>query len=66
MLQETLYQDNLERICEKTHGKECLNMNEVAEILGCRDIRTVKKRFPFTDGYITVATLARLLTPEIS
>ena len=65
MLQETLYQDNLDRIREKAHGKECLNMKEVADILGFKDVRTVKKRFPFTDGYITVATLARMLTPKV-
>jgi DNA-binding transcriptional regulator LsrR (DeoR family) len=44
---------------------EFKRMKEVADILGFKDVRTVKKRFPFTDGYITVATLARMLTPKV-
>ncbi len=63
-LPETLYQDNLRRLSEKAQGKELLNLRETAEILGFRDVRTVKKRFPFVDGYISVATLARCLTPK--
>ena len=65
-LKDKLYRDNLERLLEKSNGKEILNLRETAEILGFRDTRTVKKRYPFVDGYISLATLARCLTPEFS
>ncbi len=61
--EETLYQDNLKVLREKSGGKEVLNLRETAELLGFKDTRTVKKRYPFVDGYITLATLARCLTP---
>lgn len=61
---EQLFQDNLEQLRKKANGKEVLNLRETAEILGFRDARTVKKRYPFVDGYISLATLARCLTPE--
>jgi len=61
--EDTLYQDNLRVLREKADGKEVLNLRETAEILGFKDTRTVKKRYPFVDGYITLATLARCLTP---
>ena len=64
--EDKLYRDNLERLLEKSQGKEILNLRETAEILGFRDTRTVKKRYPFVDGYISLATLARCLTPEMS
>ena len=48
---------------EKSGGKEILNLRETADILGFKDTRTVKKKFPFVDGYITLATLAYCLTP---
>ena len=41
-----------------------LNLRETANILGFKDTRTVKKMFPFVDGYITLPTLARCLTPR--
>jgi len=63
---EKLYQDNLNRLSEKAGGKEVLNLRETATILGFRDTRTVKKLYPFVDGYISIATLARCLTPETS
>ena len=62
--QEQLFQDNLEQLRKKANGKEVLNLRETAEILGFKDIRTVKKKYPFVDGYISLATLARCLTPE--
>ena len=65
-LKDRLYRDNLERLLEKSQGKEILNLRETAEILGFRDTRTVKKHYPFVDGYISMATLARCLTPEFS
>ena len=62
-LQEILYRENLKRLMEKSGGKEILNLRETADILGFKDTRTVKKKFPFVDGYITLATLAYCLTP---
>lgn len=56
------YRDNLERIIEAFPGKEVLLVSEVARWLG-KDPRTVKKLFPFKDGFgITIATLARCLS----
>ena len=63
--QDVLYQDNLKRLLEKTNGKELLNLRETAEILGFKDARTVKKLYPFANGYISVATLARCITVEM-
>lgn len=63
-LEETLYRDNLNMLRERAGGKEILNLRETAAILGFKDTRTVKKLFPYVDGYITLATLARCLTPR--
>lgn len=63
LLEERLYQDNLDMLREKAKGKELLNLRETAAILGFKDTRTVKKRFPFKDGYISLTNLARCLTP---
>ena len=60
---EILYHDNLNRFWEKTNGKELLNLRETALLLGFKDTRTVKKMFPFVNGYITISTLARCVTP---
>jgi len=60
---EILYHDNLNRFREKTNGKELLNLRETADLLGLKDTRTVKKIFPFVNGYITISTLARCVTP---
>ena len=62
-LQDILYQDNLTRLQEKSNGKEVLNLRETALILGFKDTRTVKKLYPFENGYISLATLARCMTP---
>ena len=63
-LEEIMYRDNLQMLRDKANGKEMLNLRETADILGFKDTRTVKKMFPFVDGYITLATLARCLTPR--
>lgn len=60
---EILYHDNLNRFREKANGKELLNLRETAILLGLKDTRTVKKMFPFVNGYITLSTLARCVTP---
>ena len=61
---EIIYRDTLAFLREKSGGKEILNLRETADILGFKDVRTVKKKFPFVDGYITLVTLARCLTPD--
>ena len=63
LLEERLYRDNLNTLREKANGKELLNLRETADILGFKDTRTVKKRFPFKDGYISLTNLARCMTP---
>lgn len=62
---EQLFHDNVEQLRKKAEGKEFLNLRETANILGFKDTRTVKKKFPFVDGYISIATLARCITPEV-
>ena len=63
LFEEKLYRDNLDTLREKSKGKELLNLRETADILGFKDTRTVKKRFPFKDGYISLTNLARCMTP---
>ena len=60
---EVLYQDNLKLLQEKANGKEMLNLRETAALLGFKDSRTVRKLFPFVNGYICISTLARCITP---
>ncbi len=63
MQADLFYEDNLRMLREKANGKELLNLKETAAILGFKDVRTVKKRYPFVDGYISIPTLARCMTP---
>ena len=65
MFQNILYQDNLTRLQEKSNGKEVLNLRETAVMLGFKDARTVKRLYPFENGYISLATLARCMTPNV-
>lgn len=60
MRQNEFYEDNVLRLKEFFPAKELLNVGDVAKFAGL-DRRTVEKRYPFTSGYITVATLARAL-----
>ena len=48
--EDRIYRDNLSRLQEKADGKEVLNLRETAKILGFRDVRTVKKLYPFVNG----------------
>jgi hypothetical protein len=38
-----------------------LTLKEVREFTGIRHYQTLHKRFPFIDGYISAATLARCM-----
>lgn len=60
MRQSEYYEDNVLRLKELFPTKELLNVGDVAKFAGL-DRRTVKKRYPFTNNGITVATLARAL-----
>ena len=60
-IQRSLYQENLERLTKQANGKMMLNLRETANLLGFKDTRTAKRRFPFVNGYITLATLAHYL-----
>jgi hypothetical protein len=55
------YRDNLERLCVVFPDKELLNKHDVAKFTGL-NYRTVCKRFPFRNNYISKATLARTLS----
>ena len=55
------YRDNLEQILKFTEGRQILSINDVRKFTGLVDIRTIKRHFPFIDGYISAATLARCL-----
>ena len=52
------YWDTLEYLIKALDNKKMLKIKEVADFLGI-DYRTVKKRFSFKDGYISITTLAR-------
>ncbi len=56
--EHTGYRENLQDILEFSGGKRLLTMSDVKTYTGLVDDRTVKKRFPITNGYISAATLA--------
>ena len=60
-MEHPAYRDNLEQILQFTGGRQLLSINDVRKFTGLVDIRTIKRRFPFIDGYISAATLARCL-----
>ena len=55
------YRNNLEQILDFTGGKQMLSIRDVMNFTGIRHYRTIHKRFPFSNGYISAATLARCL-----
>jgi hypothetical protein len=56
------FRENLQDILEFSGGHRVLSVKEVKEYTGFRDDRTVKKRFPFKDGYISAVNLAMCLS----
>lgn len=60
-LEAQFYRENLESVLAHFGNKHLLSPGEVCEYTGFRDNRTVRKRFPFVDGYITAETFARCL-----
>lgn len=62
--ERTGYRENLQDILEFFDGKRLLTVGEVKTYTGLLDNRTLKKRFPFSNGYISAATLALHLAVE--
>lgn len=60
-LEKPAYRDNMEEILKFTDGKQTLRLSHVAKFTGM-DRHTVKKKFPFKNGYISAAVLARELS----
>lgn len=60
-MEAKFYRENLESVLEYFGNKHLLSQGEVCEYTGFRDHRTVRKRFPFVDGYISAETFARCL-----
>ena len=51
-----------ETIRENSQNRRMLSVKEVMEYTGFADARSVKRRFPFVNGYISAATLAKCLS----
>lgn len=56
------YRENLEDILAFSGGRRLLALSEVRAYTGFKDDRTLKRRYPFKDGYISAATLAKCLS----
>lgn len=56
------YRETLDDILAFTGGKRLLTLRDVKNYTGIYDNRTVRSRYPITDGHITAPTLALLLT----
>ena len=56
------YRENLEAILAFTGERHLLSIADVKNYTGLYDYRTIKKRYPFKDGYISAETLARCLS----
>ena len=55
------YRNNLEQILAFTNGRQMLSISDVKKFTGIRHYNTLHKYFPFVNGYISAATLARCL-----
>ena len=60
------YRDNLEQVLEYSKGRQMLNIKETMEFTGIKSYATVGKMFPFFNGYISAATLARCMARKES
>lgn len=52
------FRENLQDILEFSGGRRLLTIAEVKAYTGLTDYRTIKRRFPFKDNYISAPTLA--------
>ena len=55
------YRNNLEQVLLFSNGRQMLTIADVKQFTGIRHYQTLHKRFPFVNGYISAATLARCL-----
>ena len=55
------YRNTIEQLNRLFPGRELLTIKEVMQITGYRSVNSVKKYFPFANGRINKATLARCL-----
>lgn len=55
------YRENLEQILEFSGGRNLLSITEVGRFTGLVDQRAIKRRYPFVNGKISAATLARCM-----
>lgn len=60
--ERTGYRENLQDILEFFDGKRLLSLGDVKTYTGLVDDRSVKRRFPITNNYISAATLALYLS----
>lgn len=58
---ESAFAENLRDILAFFDGRRLLSVADVRRYTGLGDARTVKRRFPFRDNYISAATLALCL-----
>ena len=63
MSEPKAYRENLQDILEFSGGRRMLTISDVRAYTGLVDDRTIKRRFPFRDGYISAPTLAKCLCP---
>ena len=56
------YRETLADILEFTGGKRLLSVKEVKAYTGFADERSLKRRYPFQNGYISAVTLALCLS----
>ena len=64
-MEHPAYRDNLEQILNYTGGRQLLTVTDVRKFTGLVDQRTIKRRYPFVDGRISAATLARCMCGSI-
>ena len=55
------YRENLEQILEFSGGRNLLSITEVGRFTGLVDQRAITRRYPFINGKISAATLARCM-----
>lgn len=55
------FREQLECILNFSNGRNLLSLKDVRQFTGLKDNRTLKKRFPFKDGYISACELARAM-----
>ena len=58
------YRETLQDVLEFFDGRRLLTISDVRNYTGLRDDRTIKRRYPFKDGYISAPVLARCLSGD--